>query len=81
VVSAPQVSVQIAAAAAGYETHSAPGAARAVAEALARAGWLHDPAEVAALRARLDESDRLVLRLEAERDEALDALPPAAGDR
>ena len=47
---APDAAVQIAAAAIGYETHSPPGTARAVVAALARAGLLANPGELAALR-------------------------------
>lgn len=56
---APDPAVQIAAAALGYETHGRSGAARDMIAALARAGWLHDPAYVAALEATVERAERL----------------------
>lgn len=58
--------VQIAAAALGYETHGRSGGAQAVVAALDAAGWLHDPAYVAALEAENE-------RLRTERNSAVQA--------
>lgn len=51
--------------------------AAAVVDALARAGWLHDPAEVAALRLRVAELTALVRAGESTTEELRDALDAA----
>ena len=83
---APDAAVQIAAAAIGYETHSPPGTARAVVAALARAGLLANPGELAALRtvAELARERTGLLDTDAARPllaalaklDALPAVPP-----
>ncbi len=85
----PDAVVQIAAEAVGETEYEDPPAhiARVLCDALARAGWLHDPAEVAALRAvaeavREHRTKYLGDRAKVTGEmwvalDALDALPPA----